>query len=99
MTLDYGTTLSFFNASNDFSTDPAIRLSGIGEGNTTIKVDGQRLKSSTDIELISSGAPAGCADHVTVTGTALGGRKYTLREEGGKLYLNIRPSGMMVIFR
>ena len=99
ITLDYGTTFSFFNASNDFSTDPAIRLSGNGEGKTTIKVDGRRLKSGTDIELISSGAPVGCAERVTVTGTALGGRKYTLREDNGKLLLNVTPSGLMLIFK
>ena len=99
VTLDYGTTFSFYNTSNDFSEDPTIVLSGNGEGKATIKVDGKRLKSSTNLELITSGAPAGCADRVIVTGEALGGRKYTLTEDSGKLLLNIQPEGLMVIFR
>lgn len=99
ITLDYGTTFAFVNTANDLTGKPAFALSGNGEGNATIRIDGKCLKSGTDIELISSGAPEGCAERVTVTGDALGKRKYTLTDDGGKLLLNIQPSGLMVIFR
>ena len=99
ITLDYGTTFAFVNTANDLSGKPAFALSDNGEGKATIQIDGTRLKSGTDIELISSGAPEGCAERVTVTGDALDKRKYTLTEDGGKLLLNIQLSGLMVIFK
>ena len=43
--------------------------------------------------------PENLADHVTVTGTALDGRKASVRVENGKLVLNIESTGLMVIFR
>jgi hypothetical protein len=99
VTLDYGTTFAFVNIANDLSGMPAIALSSNGEGKSTIQIDGTRLKSNTNLELISTGAPEGCADRVTVIGNALGNRKYTLTEDSGKLYINVLPSGLRVIVK
>ena len=51
--------------------------------------------------------PENLADHVTVTGTALDGRKYVVKAVEvtenettvTKLVLNILPGGLIVIFR
>ena len=99
ITLDYGTTFSFYNISKDLTSDPGIKLSGIGDGNVTINLDGERLRSGMDIELVSAGATEGSAGRIVVTGDALDGRRYMLKEDGGKILLSVEPKGMMVIFR
>ena len=99
ITLDYGTTFSFYNISKDLTSDPSIKLSGIGDGNVTINLDGERLRSGMDIELVSAGATEGSAGRIVVTGDALDGRRYMLKEDGGKILLSVEPKGLMVIFR
>lgn len=64
----------------------------------TIRIDGKRLKSGdNEIATVASGTTANV--DLDLTGTALGGRKASVRVENGKLVLNIESTGLMVIFR
>ena len=99
ITLGAGTTLVLTqpSGSNEFTPlDNTLNLPT--EGTATIRIDGARLKSGDhEIATVESGTTANV--DLDLTGTALGGRKASLRVEDGNLVLNIQPDGLMVIFR
>ena len=65
----------------------------------TIKIDGGKLRHNVDYVLLNS-VPAGYAEHLVVTGTALAGRHYRLTDDGeGHLVLNISSPGTALYVR
>ena len=67
-------------------------------GTATIRIDGARLRSDDyAIAAVVSGE-TGNVD-IDLSGTALDGRRATLRVEGGNLILNIEPNGTRIIIR
>ena len=96
ITLGAGTKLVLSATSNTYTLNNALNLPT--EGTATIRIDGRRLKSGPHV---IAPVASGTADNVVFDGnsTALAGRKATLRVEGGKLYLTIKPDGTMIIVR
>ena len=97
VSLAAGTTLVLTADSKDFTPCiPGLALPT--EGTATIRIDGARLKSG---DHVIATVASGTTENVTLdlSGTALDGRKGTLRVENGKLFLSIVPDGLMIIFR
>ena len=109
ISLGAGTTLALESIASTF-TEPDILPVMLPEtGTVTIRIEGNRLRGDVDFSICTlTNLPGGynITDHVTVTGTALGGRKGTLRveevTENGetvkKLILNVTPSGLILTF-
>jgi autotransporter-associated beta strand protein len=103
ITLGAGTTLSLIATGSVFSPIANIVNIPTGEGEiATINLDGRRLMCGEQVICTLGELPEGCnvADHVTVTGTALRGRKCTVKVgEGNNLVVDIISDGMRVIIR
>ncbi|MBQ3807385.1 MAG: hypothetical protein II840_05460 [Kiritimatiellae bacterium] len=101
ITLGNGTTLALTSTGNALSPlVNALNLpTGAGEV-ATIRIDGERL-GSCDHEKIATVGNAAATANVTLdeNSTALAGRKCTLKVEDGKLLLNIKFAGTIVIIR
>ena len=80
------------------STPMRLPVTLPAEGTATVKIDGEKLEKNVEYVLLNS-VPTGYADHLTVTGTALDGCKYKLKEKNGALVLNIKTRGLVIIFR
>ena len=100
ISLAAGTTLALpSNADRTFTTPDIIPVTLPDEGAAAIKIDGERLRHNVDYVLLNS-VPAGYAEHLVVTGTALAGRHYRLMDDGeGHLVLNISSPGTILYFR
>ena len=86
------------NADRTFTTRDIIPVTLSAEGTATLRIDGDNpLKGDDDI--LFGNVPTGYADHLTVTGTAIEGRKATLTDDGENLILSVQSPGLMVIFR
>ena len=108
ISLAAGTTLALpANADRTFTTPDIVPVTLPAEGAATICIDGERLKSGEYVLCTLASVPENLADHVTVTGTALGSRKCEVKavEETvnettvTKLVLNIKPLGLIVVFK
>ena len=67
-------------------------------GTAKIRIDGARLRSGDHaIAAVASGETGSVVPDLS--GTALAGRRATLRVEGGNLILNIEPNGTRIIIR
>ncbi len=86
------------NGDGAFTTPDIIPVTLPAEGTATVKIDGEKLEKNVEYVLLNS-VPTGYADHLTVTGTALDGCKYKLKEKNGALVLNIKTRGLVIIFR
>ena len=101
VSLAAGTTLaldaSALGAIGDEGFTPCIpSLALPAEGAASIRIDGTRLRSGDYV--IATVAPGTAADvDIDLSGTALDGRKASVRVEEGKLVLNIVPTGLTVI--
>ena len=97
ITLGAGTTLALTAESREF-TPLANTLKLPTEGTATLRIDGRRLRHG---EHVIASDVTGEPENVKLDGksSALAGRKATLRVEGGKLYLTIKPDGTMIIVR
>ena len=95
ITLGDGTTLALTATSSTFTAlTNALNLPTTGAA--TIRIDGARLSSGS--HTIASNVAAGATANVVLdpAGTALGGRKASLRVEDGSLVLRIEPCGMII---
>ena len=95
ITLGGGTTLALTATSSTFTAlTNALNLPTTGAA--TIRIDGARLSSGS--HTIASNVAAGATANVVLdpAGTALGGRKASLRVEDGSLVLRIEPCGMII---
>ena len=102
ISLAAGTTLaldsSAIGAIGDTEFTPCIPGLALPEtGTATLQIDGSRLHSG-DYVILNS-VPAGYAGHLTVTGTAIDGRRTALKNDGANLILTIVPSGLVISFR
>lgn len=85
----------------------AVTLHSSADWTATINIDGDRLRSGEHVLCTLASVPENLANHVTVTGTALGGRKYEVKAVEvtenettiTQLVLNIYPAGLMMIIR
>ena len=100
ISLAAGTTLAFpSNADRTFTTPDIIPVTLPDEGTATIKIDGGKLRNDVDYVLLNS-VPAGYAEHLVVTGTALDGRHYRLADDGeGHLVMNVVSPGTVIYIR
>ena len=99
ISLAAGATLALpANGDGAFTTPDIIPVTLPAEGTATVKIDGEKLEKNVEYVLLNS-APTGYAGHLTVTGTALDGRKYRLKRQNGALVLSIWTGGMAVIIR
>jgi len=100
ISLAAGTTLALpSNADRTFTTPDIIPVTLPVEGTAIIKIDGGKLRHNVDYVLLNS-VPAGFAEHLVVTGTALDGRHYRLTDDGeGHLVLNISSPGTALYVR
>ena len=74
-------------------------VTAVAEGTATIKIDGGKLRNDVDYVLLNS-VPAGYAEHLVVTGTALDGRHYRLADDGeGHLVMNVVSPGTVIYIR
>ena len=107
ISLAAGTTLALESTGREFATPDIVPVTLPAEGAATINIDGTRLSSGEHVLCTLASVPETLADHVTVTGTALDGREYTVKAvevtEGEttvtKLVLDIQPAGLTLIFR
>ena len=101
ITLGTGTKLVLTQPSGSNTFTPIANALNLPTGENevaTIRIDGARLKSGDQVvATVGTGAAANVA--LDLSGTALAGRKSSLRVEDGALVLNIQPDGLMVIFR
>ena len=105
ISLGAGTTLIYSNSGHELSL-PCSSLILPSEGTATLRIDGYRLRGGDHV--LASGVAEGADDLLAVdpAGTALGGRKATLRvdevteneETVKKLILNIVSSGLILSF-
>ena len=98
ITLGAGTKLTLTATSNTF-TPIANTLNLPTTGAATIRIDGARLKSGDQV--IATVGNEATTDNVALdlAGTALVGRRASLRVEDGKLVLNIIFPGTLIIVR
>ena len=102
-----GTTLALASTSSTFATPDIVPVTLPADGTATINIDGDRLRSGEHVLCTLASVPENLANHVTVTGTALGGRKYEVKAVEvtenettiTQLVLNIYPAGLMMIIR
>ncbi|MBQ1475620.1 MAG: hypothetical protein IIZ32_10020, partial [Ruminococcus sp.] len=108
ITLGAGTTLTLSSTGNMFTPIANTLNLPTGENEVaTIRIDGTRLRGGEHVLCTLESVPQNVADHVSVTGTALDGRTYTVKTVEvaenettvTKLVLNITPSGLMLIFK
>jgi autotransporter-associated beta strand protein len=110
ISLGAGTTLALESTASTFTTQNILPVMLPETGTATIRIDGTKLKGGVDYAIctltdLSDGYKV--SDHVTVTGTALDGRKYEVKTDKAvenektvtKLVLNIYPVGLIVIVR
>ncbi len=100
ISLAAGTTLALpSNADRTFTTPDIVPVTLPAEGTATIKIDGGKLRNDVDYVLLNS-VPAGYAEHLVVTGTALDGRHYRLADDGeGHLVMNVVSPGTVIYIR
>ena len=99
MTLGAGTTLALTATSRTFTPLVNAVTLPTGEGEkTTVRIDGQKLKSG-DHTILSN--VSGTADHVDIdtSSEALAGRRASLSVNGSELVLTIAPVGTVLIVR
>ena len=98
ITLGAGPTLALTATSREF-TPLANTLNLPTEGRAKIRIDGVRLKTGVrEIATVGKGTSANVEPDLD--GEALGGRRATFEvAEGGKLLLNIKSSGTLIIVR
>lgn len=94
ITLGAGTTFAFKNTGRELLLPSTIALPATGTA--TLRIDGAKLQLGKH-EILASGATADSVNHLTVTGTAIGGRDTQLRVEDGKLILEVFPKGMTIL--
>ena len=82
------------NDDKTFSVRDIVPLTLPIEGTATLRIDGERLKSGDYVILDS--VPTGYAEHLTVTGTAIDGRRTELKDDGTSLILTIVPRGFII---
>ena len=107
ISLSSGTTLALESTSREFATPDIVPVMLPDEGAATIRIDGKRLVSGKHVLCTLASVPENLADHVTVTGEALDGRRYKVKavEETEnektihKLVIDIYPDGLRVIVR
>ena len=108
ISLAAGTTLALpSNADRTFTIPDIVPVRLPAEGAATIRIDGTRIRGGEHVLCTLASVPENLANHVTVTGAALGGRKYEVKAvevtENEKnitqLVLNIYPAGLMMIIR
>ena len=108
ISLAAGTTLALASTGREFTTPDIVPVTLPAEGAATINIDGTPLRSREHVLCTLASVPENLADHVTVTGEALDGRKYEVKAVEAtenettvtKLVLDILPGGgMRVIFR
>lgn len=107
ISLAAGTTLAFESTGRTFTTPDIVPVTLPAEGAATINIDGERLRSGEYVLCTLASVPETLADHVTVAGTALDGRKCEVKAdevtENGKtvtkLVANIHSCGLMIIFK
>lgn len=107
ISLGAGTTLAFASTSREFATPDIVPVMLPDEGAATIRIDGKRLRGGEHVLCNLASVPENLADHVTVTGEALDGRRYKVKvvEETEnektihKLVIDIYPDGLRVIVR
>ena len=100
ITLGAGTTLVLSsNSDRTFTTPPNDLVPPAGENETaTLRIDGNAPLRSGEYILFNS-VPTGCADHLTVTGTALGKCKTELFVDDGKLKMTVVSPGFVIIVK
>ena len=97
ISLAAGTTLALpANADRTFTTRDILPVTLPSEGTATLRIDGEKELRGGDYVLLNS-VPTGYAEHLTVTGTALGGRTATLTDDGEHLILSIPPRGLTIV--
>ena len=110
ISLAAGTTLALESTASTFMEADIIPVTLPTTGTATIKIDGTRIRGGRDFPICTlSDLPEGynVADHVTVTGTALDGRKYDVKTVEvtenettvTKLVFSIASAGMMLFVR
>ncbi|MBR4614029.1 MAG: hypothetical protein IKO55_00350 [Kiritimatiellae bacterium] len=107
ISLAAGTTLALKSTGREFATPDIVPVTLPAEGAATICIDGTRLCGGEHVLCTLASVPENLADHVTVTGTALDGREYTVQavevteneKTVTKLVLDIQPAGLKLIFR
>ena len=101
VTLEAGSTLALTTADREFIALPNT-LNLPTDGKATIRIAGNRLRSSVDHEIatVGNGATSANVELDAENSDALAGRDGTLRiDENGKLLLNIVPELFMIIVR
>ena len=107
ISLAAGTKLAFVSTGREFATPDIVPVTLPAEGAATIRIDGTRLRSGEHVLCTLASVPENLADHVTVTGEALNGRRYEVKAVEvtenettvTKLVANIQSAGLMLIFR
>ena len=107
ISLAAGTKLALESTANTFATPDIVPVTLPAEGAATIKIDGTRLPSGDHVLCTLASVPENLADHVTVTGMALDGRKYEVKAVEvpenettvTKLVANIQSAGLMLFVR
>ena len=99
VSLAAGTTLALpANGDGSFTAPDIIPVTLPAEGMATIRIDGETELKGGDYLLLNS-VPAGYADHLTVTGTAIGDRKAKLKDDGEHLILSVPHKGTVISIR
>ena len=98
ISLAAGTTLALASTGREFATPEILPVTlPTGEGEqATVRIDGDKLRGGVDHVLFGT-VPTGWADHLKLEGSALDGRRATLKEEGGRLLFNIEPRGFLLM--
>ena len=99
ITLGAGTTLVLSQPNGESAfTSIANTINLPTEGSASVRIDGARLKSGEhEIAAVGTGTTANIA--LDLAGSALAGRRAALRVENGMLKLDIKPVGLMIIFK
>ena len=79
ISLAAGTTLALKSTGREFAAPDIVPVTLPAEGAATINIDGTRLRSGEHVLCTLASVPENLADHVTVTGEALGSRKYEVK--------------------
>ena len=96
ISLAAGTTLALESTDRAFTTPDIVPVTLPSEGAATIRIDGEKELRGGDYVLLNS-VPTGYAAHLTVTGTALGSRTATLKDDGEHLILSVPPRGLTIV--
>ena len=99
ISLAAGTTLALpANVDRTFTTREIVPVTLPEEGKATLKIDAEHSLRIGEYVILNS-VPAGYAEHLAVEGTALGGRKASLKDDGENLVLDVKSAGVMLVFR